>query len=485
MSSRTSSLHVILRNALSMVTVTILERVAGFAIFLAIARWLGPDSLGSYAMAFSFLAVFTPIAHLGQRFILIREVARSPEESERYLFHSSLLTTGAAIASALAMILTAWALGYSHGTLVLLIAAATTLWPESLVDVAESVVKAWERMELIGIFRSAIAASRVLVSIYLIAKGYSLPTIFVALAIHYAALWVLYLTLVLKPKARSFELDRTFMRRLSIASTTFLSMSILSALYKNGDVLILYHITTPADVGVYSAASRLVRLVNLLSPAIVLALVPGLSAAYGDRRMQDFGRLFRPSFRAFAMAGTFVALVSTELARPIVSITYSSGYEGAVAILRVLSWTFPLAFANALLFQTLVASDQERTSLRIVAVNLVVLTVFLFLLTPRMGALGAAFGVFLAYTAGFIQNLWHVHIHLSMSVMDVLPRALVCAAVSIAAWMYTPGPQAVTVPASMVIYMAGLFAIRLLKWDDVRWVGSKVVAISWRNGEPR
>jgi PST family polysaccharide transporter len=473
-SNRTTSFLTVVRNAFSMVAVTVVERAAGFAIFLAIARWMGPDSLGTYAMALSFLAVFTPIAHLGQRFILIREVARSPEDSERYLLHSSILTSGAAIVSVAAMILAAWALGYSHGTLTLLAAGAVTLWPESLVDVAESVVKAWERMEMVGILRSSIAISRVVVSIYLLISGFGLVALFLTMAAHYAALWLLYLVLVLKPKFPRVRPDVGFVRSLSAASVTFLAMSMLSALYKSGDVLVLYHVTTPADVGVYSAASRLVRLVNLLAPAIVLALVPGLSAAYGDRRMEDFGRLFRPSFKVFAMTGAFLAIVSTELARPIVSVTYSSGYEGAVIILRVLTWTFPLAFANALLFQTLVASDQERTSLRIVTVNLAVLVASLLLLTPALGSLGAAIGVLLAYATGFVQNLWHVHSHLSLDVLDIMPRVLLCASAAMLVWAYFPGPEEMAVLLSALAYAIGLFPMRLIGKEELQWVKTRI-----------
>ncbi|MBM4461164.1 MAG: hypothetical protein FJ011_25980, partial [Chloroflexi bacterium] len=54
------------RNFLALTASLILERGVSFVLFLVIARRLGADALGEYALALSFLAIFETVSVFGQ-----------------------------------------------------------------------------------------------------------------------------------------------------------------------------------------------------------------------------------------------------------------------------------------------------------------------------------------------------------------------------------------------------------------------------------
>ena len=79
------------RNALFFFSSQIWEAIAGLAIVAILARYLGIEGFGSYAVVFSVVNLVVPLTFMGIQQVGIREIASKEDDSEKATYLGSLL----------------------------------------------------------------------------------------------------------------------------------------------------------------------------------------------------------------------------------------------------------------------------------------------------------------------------------------------------------------------------------------------------------
>ena len=79
------------RNALFFFSSQIWEAIAGLAIVAILARYLGVEGFGSYAVVFSVVNLVVPLTFMGIQQVGIREIASKEDDSEKATYLGSLL----------------------------------------------------------------------------------------------------------------------------------------------------------------------------------------------------------------------------------------------------------------------------------------------------------------------------------------------------------------------------------------------------------
>ena len=97
-----------------------------------------------------------------------------------------------------------------------------------------------------------------------------------------------------------------------------------------------------------------------------------------------------------------MAVMCTVLARPITSLVYGPGYEGAAVVLRVVAWWGALACINLLLSNYFLAANRPTVVTVQAGVSLGVCVLGNIVLIPFLGALGAALSLAGAEAVGNI-----------------------------------------------------------------------------------
>ncbi len=150
-----------------------------------------------------------------------------------------------------------------------------------------------------------------------------------------------------------------------------------------------------AAVGLYNAAYKVIRLGVVVAKSYTTAVFPVLSRLYSQSR-ETFEQVSRDSIRMMLIIAMPVVIGVSILTERIIDLLYSDEYLGSVPILHVLVWVLVLEFLNPFLSHTLFARGQQRQSMNVAAVSLVVnLSATLWLVT-KWGAVGAAAGTVLA-----------------------------------------------------------------------------------------
>ena len=238
------------------------------------------------------------------------------------------------------------------------------------------------------------------------------------------------------------------------------------------DTLLLGVLATASAVGLFSAAYKVVQVVDMIPFAICLPLFPAMS------RMASNEPDKLPAFFSLTLTGFLI--VSIPLcgyvfvsAGNLIELFYGPTYISAIPALRILAFAIIGLFVNMLLSYVFMALGKQRFYLLAAMSCLAVNTLVDVLLIPRMGATGAAWGTLLGELSYFLLCIVFLsRVQLAYAWLAQLARpVLLCLLIS---WVaYLSPPQGVTEQvlfslAYGVSYIAGLFVLRVFKPADIK-----------------
>jgi O-antigen/teichoic acid export membrane protein len=103
----------------------------------------------------------------------------------------------------------------------------------------------------------------------------------------------------------------------------------------------------------------------------------------------------------------FVVFVAIS-ADQVILLMYGSGYESSVTVLRIVVWAQIFYVIDAVLNQTLLASNNEVPMVRFTALSMVANIILLVILAPQYGAIGAAWAMIATYALNLGLDLQFV-----------------------------------------------------------------------------
>ena len=461
--------HKTSKNALLLLTGTVGRLGMSFALVAFLGKQLGPDGFGKYSLAVFYFELLVSLTATAVGFLLTREIARRPERIGELLLDAGALTGLLAIVSAGGICILCAVCGYSAETTAAIRVASLAILPAALGAVAEAAFIALERAEYVTFGTILEGTLRLVTSFVLVRADYPLVDLFWALVAIRLFLLALY-ALGLRRQARfcwQFHAPRffEFVRQWRV----FAAEVCLGTIYASLDVIILSLLCDDAVVGVYAAASRLVRPAITAAKSITTAIYPVLARTYQESQ-DRFERVRHDSLRLmFAIAFPGVIFVSV-LPERVIGLVFSAEYLPAVPVLRVLVWSLLLGFLNPLLNQALFASNRQHRSLLVAAVSLGFNGLATWWFVDRWGALGAAWSVVVSLAVAF-----GCYCLLGLERRDVgrllllgSRSGLAAAGLGVALFALRESPWAIVIAAGVAVYVSLLLALRVVTAGDFK-----------------
>jgi O-antigen/teichoic acid export membrane protein len=239
--------------------------------------------------------------------------------------------------------------------------------------------------------------------------------------------------------------------------------------------IVLGIVMTTTEVGMFSAAMKIIALILMLDRILNVALLPLLSRIR-IRRPSEMGSIVTLVFKAVLLLVLPATALGILWARPAIDIVFGYGYDEAVPILRILSGYVAVTLPNSVLVCTLLAGGRERTYTRMLTLGSAILALFVVILTLVFGAKGAAAGVVTGELIMFCMFLYGAKGLTQIDASVVLLKPL-------AAWLGMSGvmvlmsalPSVFTAAAGIVSYVLILFALRATTLEEIRHLRQKVV----------
>lgn len=365
--------------------------VGGLVAAVLVARYYGPDGLGTLQLALTVAALAAGGVGLGLPNLLAREAARDPGRTREWL-ETGLFIVGVLSLPAAAVALAAWSLT-GRGDLALAILLAVVSLPFDLgARLMFASFWAWERMELEAFATWVQETSFVVVTALLLTTGHGVVAVLTGYvgsrALGAAVAWVLAsgrlgAPVVPRPHGQ-------FLRQVLRQSLPFACDDLLSLSYIKIDALLLGAVKGTTAVGLYQAGTNLVLTLNVLARTVNNALYPRLSRAW-PQALPDFRRLRDASLRLLAAIGVPLLVGAVIVAPRLMHAVYGDRFAAAVTAFSVLALVIPVRMLGHTLGTALTAANAQGSRTAAVAITTVANLGMNAVAIPLWSYTGAAF----------------------------------------------------------------------------------------------
>lgn len=403
----TSPRQTVIKNSFWLAVSNFGGRFIKAAIILYAARVLGTNGYGIFSYAVTLAGFLTLFMDPGVNSVLVRDVAKAGPDERRIIFSTAfVLKLLLAAFGVLIVLLLGPYFSTLPGAAALLPAVAAIVIFDTLREFLLSFLRGIERMEgeaAIYIFTNF--AIVVFGFAFLImhptpkslAWGYAAGTILGGLAA-IAVLW--------RYVKKSFEyVSSRLMLSIIHAAWPFAVVGALGLLLTNTDILIISWLRNASDVGIYSAAIRIIQILYLVPAIVQISTLPSFARFVADP-IRFRAALERTVSLVFLLSIPMVAggiLLGTQ----IISFLFGPAFAPGSLSFRLLLLTLLVDYPGAIIVNAIFAYGKQKSLIITSAIGGISNVLLDLILIPRFGITGSAVATLIAQT---LSNgyLWYI-----------------------------------------------------------------------------
>ncbi len=392
-------------NAISVLASDVTNRAATFFLYLLVARYLGAFEYGQLSLGLTFFQTFQLLAIGGMKTLVTRQIAREKQDTDLYLVNGSAVTVLLSVGSVLLLVLLTQVMNYSPATTFVILWLSLGLFPYALSMICDALFEAWEQMQYIAYANVIVNVFKIGLGFLLLSQSHSLHLLVILLFFCHTAVlgvkWWLMLRHISRPQ---IKVDVSFCVKMLKSTVTFLGMDGLMAIMSSFNVILLSKLASELEVGLLSAASQLLVPISLVFQSIMISVFPRMCRSY-EPSYQSLRRLSERLLELLLAMVLPVAVVLFFLADAILLFLYGNqDFSLAAGALRILVGVLVLRVFTQVLGRVLLASLQEKKTLRILAIDLLTTVILGPILISQYGLMGAALTSLLARVVDFVQH---------------------------------------------------------------------------------
>jgi len=368
----------------------ILRMGVGVFVVILLARHLGPESFGLFNYLIALVSLFGAIAILGLNAIVVKELVED-NNKEKILGTSFVLRIVGTLASYILLIFTIYLLRpddelSKYLTLVLGI---------SLFFTSSDVIKYWFESQInskyVVIAENSVFLLFAIVKLVLIYASFTIVAFVYVAVIESIFLFVAMFYIYYKQGnlVKKWHFDKAKAINLLSQSWPLIISSSAWIIYTKIDQIMIGQILGDAEVGYYSAASRLSEVANFLPAIITVSIVPaliGLRLTNSELYNQRFQQLYYIVVTLMVFVAIFVTLFS-EL---IISILYGEMYLSSVSVLSIHFWIVIATAIAVVSGKYLVNAGLQRITMQRHIIGVFLNIPLNYIMIPTYGIEGAA-----------------------------------------------------------------------------------------------
>jgi len=443
-----------------------------------IARKLGVDKFGIYALALTVAGIFGMASDFGSSYLTIREVARDKEKTGKYLVNGTIVKILLNIPIFFILFILVRHF-YNINIQFTIYLACFAIILKMFIQFYVSFFNAYEKMYLNTIVSSLQAALVFTVCIGILLIGFDKVNYLFFGHIFVNILVVMFSAIILL-KAISPEIsgfDPTFSWLFLKRSIPFGLLFLGGVIYFHTDTVMLSVMKDETAVGFYQAAMRIAVTLEIIPGLLSSAMYPTISRTFIHSK-KEAGYMTERALRYMLLIGLPMAVGITLLSKEIILLIFGDKFISSILLLQILAWTVPSRYCCYILGTALSASDKQN--LRAVAVGLsACLNIGLnLILIPRYSYNGAA--VASVITCGFLFVLYYYsttkefyHLPLKKIITSPLASSVI---MGITIYLMKGINLFAVVGLGMIVYLTSLFLLKGINGDDY-WMLKDIVLV--------
>jgi O-antigen/teichoic acid export membrane protein len=387
--------------------------IVGLGLSILLARTLGPEGNGVYALALLLPGLLVQFLEFGITYANVYHVGRG-DVCARQSLRTSLRLWGIITVVGLAaagVIIAFWGSTWFPGVPVRLMIIAVLSFPPNLLQFyCQSILQGKQDFKRFNFLTAVVPVTTfVLSAVLILGFGLGLEAALVAYLV--GQLISLGVTLwVLRPYLAAEKEDREprehwwgYGRRVIGYAWRQYVGSVITFLNYRVDLFLVNLLMSPASAGIYYVAIQFGQAMWIVSKAVSTVLLPRLAQLHGEehKRLELTPLVSRLVFGGTLLAALLLALV----AKPVVGLLYGAEFAGAVMALLLLLPGIVCDAATRIISYDFSARGKPEYNYYLSPIVVVINVAANLLLIPRFGIVGGAIATSIAYAANLVATI--------------------------------------------------------------------------------
>jgi O-antigen/teichoic acid export membrane protein len=401
----------------------ILRMIAGFLVGVWVARYLGPEKFGLFSYALAFVSIFQGIAKLGLDGIVVRNLVQEPEKRDVYLGTSFWLKLLGGIITFLiiTIILVVQSLLTSHFSPLTSHFSLLTFYLSPLTSnfftetniyiliIAFGII--FQSFEVIDFYYQAtvqakyISIRRIIqlilssiIKIFLVLTGadliwFVLVSLFDIISLSIMG-WLIYRSQGLPNFVRYFDIE--IGKKLLKDSWPLLLSSIAISIYMRIDQVMIKNMLGDREVGLYSAAIKLVEVWYFIPMIITQSVFPAIVNAKKISEELYYKRL-QQLFSLLIWMAIFIAIPISVFSHQIIYLFYGERFTEASNVLKITIWASLFVSIGDGTGQWFLTENLQNLVFYRTLYGAITNVILNFILIPYFGIIGASIATIVSF----------------------------------------------------------------------------------------
>lgn len=397
----------IIANAVLRWTGEILNKLIWMLFFVFLARFLGSREFGYFNYAFSFGGIFVILTDFGTNTLITREVSGDNSKANFFFFNTLCIKLALSVICMLLVV----AVSFLFSDVPLLVILFTfSLVIASFWDPIDALFRAYKELYyealIMLIWRVLLVAGSLAGIYYLKFDLARVALVFIAGSIITLAAAVLLIKRTHGIKFLDFSLlDTASWKKIAVSSLPIAAIILAGGFILKFNVVLLQHFRTAEEVGLYSAAFKLIESTLFVPSFFVASVFPFLCERNKEKILSHHGlALFRKSFIFLFAAAVLISTVTYPFADKIILLFYGAQFAESAVVFKILIWVVVFMSLNELFYHLYLSVDRQKRSLIFMLVALAGYLALCYYLIPNYGFIGASWALLITQMLYFIQN---------------------------------------------------------------------------------
>ncbi len=434
---------------------------------MVLTRYLGASGYGDYATILTYLGFAGIVVDMGFYTITVREISKPNANISQIVGNVLGLRTFLSVLLFGGAIGVVFLLPYSIIIKVGVAIAALGYLFISLRQIGVSVFQAKLRMDR-NVVIDVLTRFLDLVFIFILMKlGCGIWAVMGALVVANGITFLLCLILAKRFTTIHFRFEKEIWKRLFLEAVPMAIALVLIKIYFQIDVILLSFLKGSYDVGIYSAAYKVLEVLITVPAMFVGSVLPSLTFHAVQRNFDRIKRLFQRSFDALILMGLPITVGGMILARPLMNLVAGKQFAGSDQVLFWILVAMSFIFVSNLMGSVMVAFHRQQRLIWQGALGVVVNIGLNLILIPRYSYLGAAIATVI--TEGLILILMTTMVGIELKLWPKLfnPLKIIFSAGLMGIVVYGLSQFNLIIPVlgGALVYFALLYLFRIINRD--------------------
>jgi len=462
------------RNSIYLFSGSVIQKILAFIYFIFLARWLGPDSLGKYTFAISFVAIFSIFMDLGLNQFLIRESAKDKEKADFYFHTTMALKLICSVLVYLVVLIIIQILHYPTITRELVYLAGIFMVLDNFSNTNYGILRGFKNLKYEGLGIIIYQSIVLIVGMIFIVSRLPLPYMIIPLIL--ASIFNFFYSLKFLRRLTKIKLafyfDKSAIKDLIKKSLPFFWAGLFGTVFSYIDVVLLSRLAGDRAVGLYSAAGKIPAGLRMFPVAFVSALYPAATFYFVNNK-PELRRILEESLFYLMLLTLPLIIALWVLAEPAIRILFGAKFLTAVPSLRILTWSMLFVFLDYVFFTMLNACAQEKKNVTNRGVAMVLIAALNLFLIPNLKQIGSSIAFTISFATLALMGAYWVGKSIEFDFRPLLRKSgqILVVAIIMGLLMFLLTPffsWPIVAVVGLTVYVLGIWVVGLVQKSDLR-----------------